>query len=647
MVDGVGTAVGGTAVGDGTAVGGVASPPAVGVGTLVADGTGGAGVDVGPSVGVATGAAMHATASPAPPPVMSSNAFLRFVVCGLMLLTGCTPAAPAVPSATSVPPAAAPATAIPPPTAMPTSVPTAHPTPTVGGLADPPPTATTAPTVAPTPTPGPRPALSDAISETIAQHAGSIGVVVSRLDGSQSFDFNGDRRFRAASLYKLFILATAMAAIDSGSLDAQDVLTISPALVAADPFADFLTGTRVSVDCALRTMVEMSGNSAADVLEERLGIAAINAQMRALGLRQSSLTADAAVTTPRDMALLLSAIGRGEAFSPSASQRMLALLSNQEQNDRIPVPLPLTMRVAHKTGELPGLRHDVAIVFAPSGPYVLAALVQDAPDEAAARSTIVDLSRAAYAALEPSDPPLYLGLPPRLARDVFRLADSQQRMAILADPRTETVRLDQSEIDLADGSTARLRPEAVPDLIALQRAARAAGAAFSVRSGFLRPTQAEAAKAVPVAWLEPCPVAQPTRTADLRVRDEAPTGLQHWLGTVVTLSDSPPSVAWLVQHAWEYGFVPSLPEASDSDQPEPSTWRWVGRPMAARVRPAIGAPDYASRLRAELGHALSELAEPERLIWGQSTQCWTIATASGQGCAARWYFLPLQGFQDG
>ncbi len=69
--------------------------------------------------------------------------------------------------------------------------------------------------------------------------------------------------------------------------------------------------------------------------------------------------------------------------------------------------------------------------------------------------------------------------------------------------------------------------------------------------------------------------------------------------------------------------------------------------MAARIRPVIGAPDYASRLRAELSRALAELQTPERQIWGQSTQCWTIATASSQGCAARWYFSPLPGFQDG
>ncbi len=499
------------------------------------------------------------------------------------------------------------------------------------------------------------------MQEALNGHGGTIGVAIARLDGTASVAINADRRFRTASLYKLFILATAMAGIDSGSLDSGEILTVSPALVAADPFSDYLSGTRVTVDCALRTMVEMSGNSAADLLEERLGLAAINAQIRTLGLQQSSLTQAGASTSAADMAQLLAAIGKGEAVSAAASQRMLELLGDQQQNDRLPLPLPLDVRVAHKTGELPGLRHDVGLVLAPSGAYVIAALVQDAPDEAEARSTIVSLSRATYNALEPSGSPLYLGLPPRLAREVFRTPDTQGRMALLSDPRTETVPLDAAGLDLADDAEhVRLRPEAVPDLRSLQQAAGAAAAPLWVRTGFLRPTEAEAARALPMSWLQPCELTQPERTADLRVKDVPPTGVQHWLGTVVKISDrqvgepsqledaTTPVGRWLMEHAWEYGFVPSLPEAASATGRERWTWRWLGREMAARLRPAIGSPDYAPRAHAELRRADSELASQDPRSkqpppWGLD-QCWTVPTASGQGCASRWNFLPLPGF---
>ena len=115
------------------------------------------------------------------------------------------------------------------------------------------------------------------MQSALAGHQGTIGLVVARLDGSASTELNPDRRFRAASLYKLFLLSSAMAAIEPGSLDPDETLTVDQALIASDPYADFLLGTRLTVDCALRTMIEMSGNSAADLFEQRLGLATINA----------------------------------------------------------------------------------------------------------------------------------------------------------------------------------------------------------------------------------------------------------------------------------------------------------------------------------------------------------------------------------
>jgi hypothetical protein len=191
-----------------------------------------------------------------------------------------------------------------------------------------------------------------------------------------------------------------------------------------------------------------------------------------------------------------------------------------------------------------------------------------------------------------------------------------------------------------------LRPEAVPDLAALQQAARSAGVDAAVKSGFLRPTQAEAAQALPIAWVQPCaPEQQPPLTADSSVADEPKTGLQRWLGTVVEFSNADAQAdRWLLEHAPDFGFVPSLPEAHTSGPREPSTWRWVGRPMAARVRPALKQTDYPTRLKNELDRALAELNAPEPTIWGQSNQCWAIPSATGRGCSARWYFLPLAGF---
>jgi hypothetical protein len=384
--------------------------------------------------------------------------------------------------------------------------------------------------------------------------------------------------------------------------------------------------------------------------------------MQSLGLDQSALSDDAAFTSPGDVARVLQAIARREAISTSASQRMFDLLAGQQHNDRLPVPLPLTVRIAHKTGELPKLRHDAGIVLAPGGAYVVVAMVDDAPSEAEARAAIVDISQAVYTALEPSGLARYMGLPPRLAQAVFRVPDAQGRLALLGDPRTETAAVPQA-VQTANETDEpiRLRSEPLPDLIALQQAASSAGVPLWVRSGFRQPTDAEASRTLPTEWLLPCPVEQPERVPDRPVSASEAAAAhprQVWLGTVVIVSDvdGPPSQAddgasptwqWLMGHAAEFGFVPALPETTEAQQlgHEPWSLRWVGRDMAARLRP-FDAADYASRVNTALQAAESALdaqdpTSSRRALWGAADTCWALPTTSSRGCPARWYFLGL------
>src|SRR5260370_38922786 len=107
---------------------------------------------------------------------------------------------------------------------------------------------------------------------------------------------------------------------------------------------------------------------------------------------------------------------------------MMDLLAHQQPCDRLPVPLPMNVRVAHKTGELPNLRHDAGIVYGPGGAYLFVAMVQSAPSESAARTAIVDLSQAGYAPLPPTGVTLCQGLPPRLARETFDVPAAQGPM---------------------------------------------------------------------------------------------------------------------------------------------------------------------------------------------------------------------------
>jgi beta-lactamase class A len=103
------------------------------------------------------------------------------------------------------------------------------------------------------------------------------------------------------------------------------------------------------------------------------------------------------VTTAADIATLYLLLVNGQVISESVSQEMLALLENQQINDRLPAYLPDGTVVAHKTGNLDGLIHDAGVIYAPAGPVIVVVLTEDV-DEGGAIDLIATIARLAYEA---------------------------------------------------------------------------------------------------------------------------------------------------------------------------------------------------------------------------------------------------------
>ena len=78
---------------------------------------------------------------------------------------------------------------------------------------------------------------------------------------------------------------------------------------------------------------------------------------------------------------------------------MINLLLAQKVNDRIPKYLPANIKVANKTGELEGLRHDAGIVYGKKGDYIFVFLT-DTPNPPDATETIATISKQIFEELE-------------------------------------------------------------------------------------------------------------------------------------------------------------------------------------------------------------------------------------------------------
>src|SRR6185436_18730145 len=91
---------------------------------------------------------------------------------------------------------------------------------------------------------------------------------------------------------------------------------------------------------------------------------------------------------PRELGRLLEKLWRGEVVSRAASAQMLEVLGRAGP-EWLGLRLPPGARVAHKTGAIGGVRHDVGIVTQyPGRAFVLCVMADGLTDEKAAEDAI-------------------------------------------------------------------------------------------------------------------------------------------------------------------------------------------------------------------------------------------------------------------
>lgn len=307
--------------------------------------------------------------------------------------------------------------------------------PTVAELAMAAPIATTppppaAPTVAPTPMATLRqwaaasdgvqidPVLVGQLDQALVGVEGTVSVAVKDLGSGRGAVLDGEHEMEAASLFKL----TVMYAVFDAGLSLGEPLAVTAEARQYDAGTMELAadnGESLSVAEALERMITISDNTSAIMLASRVGSARITRNIGALGMESTHYSLERMTTSSADMLTLLERIARGEAVSSAASADMVHLLLRQRVNDRLPRLLPADVRVAHKTGNLPGIVNDVGVLYGPSSTVAVAALVSDTSNEAAAAAAIarVGLIASSYFEAQPEATARPL-LPPQPARGI-------------------------------------------------------------------------------------------------------------------------------------------------------------------------------------------------------------------------------------
>lgn len=206
--------------------------------------------------------------------------------------------------------------------------------------------------------------LSALLANYAKDHPGTFGISLVELDGKKRrADYNGDKQFVTASTYKLFVAYSLLKQIDSGKRSWD------------------------SDAACFNKMISHSDNTCAEGFLNALGLQAVTKDIQAIGLKNSNFTKTGGpFTTANDLTLMLGMIATSQNFSPLNQQRLVTAMKGNIFRKGIPAGVNGT--VADKVGFMDGLLHDAAIVYGPSGTYVLAIMT-----EGSSWATIADLAK--------------------------------------------------------------------------------------------------------------------------------------------------------------------------------------------------------------------------------------------------------------
>lgn len=273
--------------------------------------------------------------------------------------------------------------------------------------------------------------LSEIVSKNLDGKVGEYAFVVEDLEGKINYSFNEDKSFPSASVFKLFVLGAVMDEIKKGSLSPEDVIVASKSrldsILGSNMYTYNTNSKTVSytVDEAMRQIASVSDNYAAIMLAEQITWDKIQQFAQNLGTKNTKISTsgdDPITTTAADISLFLRKLHKGEIVDKSSSERLIDLLTTAQLNDRIPAKLPnvcnnnvipvkdpgsinnntdsqpqnTCLKIAHKTGEIPGTRNDAGIVFLKDNPYMIVMLSNNLSSEQEGVETLSNISKEVY-----------------------------------------------------------------------------------------------------------------------------------------------------------------------------------------------------------------------------------------------------------
>ena len=251
--------------------------------------------------------------------------------------------------------------------------------------------------------------LRSELHRLVSRFPASSAVQILDLSTNLSVGYNAGASMPAASTIKVPVMVEVFRQLEAGKFDLQRRVELLPRDkdYGSGDLCDEPAGSTYSVSELLAKMIDISDNTATNMLIRLVGLHNINRTMYRLGLERTHLTQDvrtsnyavreALRSSPADMVRLLSLMARRQLVDEWSSSQMISILEDDQINTLLPEPLPDDVPIAHKTGSFFDTLNDVGIVYADEAPYVIAVMTTHLPSLEIGRSFIRSLSKLTFA----------------------------------------------------------------------------------------------------------------------------------------------------------------------------------------------------------------------------------------------------------
>lgn len=221
------------------------------------------------------------------------------------------------------------------------------------------------------------------------------------IEGS-TYELNNHQRYQSASLIKLPIFFEALRQIDEKLISPQQKISIDNNNKIGD--TGILQALKnieaLSIIDLLTLMIIVSDNSATNILIDKIGMEAINKTMLTIGMKhtvlqrkmldfQSMKAGRDNYTTASDVICCLREATTGNLLSQKSREVFVSVLQQQQFREKLPAYIDYSQAtVGNKTGELPGVEHDSAVIHYANKIAYAAILIDQLPDAESGKSTI-------------------------------------------------------------------------------------------------------------------------------------------------------------------------------------------------------------------------------------------------------------------